>query len=170
MNDDLSPCGYPIDELLAIDPFLCIKDTGGSNSEDDVALKSVLRTQKFWVDLEYKSIIPKKLQRIYVIERIMTDNYDNLFMHWHAITADGVHHNPYYHIPFHETDHNERHQGSEFVNAGRFRVEQGVIDKFRKNGTEMLSVKQRQALGPKPKRRLESFEPTEKVDIGGYCK
>jgi hypothetical protein len=151
-----------VDEMLNLDPMLPIIDNGGSNGEEDVEFRRLLRTERFYVDLLNPSTLPERHRSLFVIERLFGDNYDNLYISWMAELADRSVHSPFHFIGIHETTHDARREPDDCIMADTYRVPQSTIDRFREKATEQLSVKQRRALLPHPKRakRMLAFDGT----------
>lgn len=151
-----------VDEVLNLDPMLSIVDNGGSNGEEDVCFRRILRTEKFFVDLPNSCALPERARRLHVIERIFGDNYDNLYISWISRLADGSYHSPFHFIGIHETTHEVRREPEDCIAADTYRVPQSTIDKFRDKATHQLLVKQKRALLPHKKRakRMLAFDGT----------
>ena len=96
------------DEVYQLDPFLSIKDSGGSNGEDDVKFSRMLHSDRFVLDLPDSTDLPKAHDHVYVIERIFLENYENVFIQWVVKMADNSVQQPYKFIALHETDHDVR--------------------------------------------------------------
>jgi len=144
------------DEILAMNPFLTIKDTGGSNGEDDVAFRKILRTERFWVDLPFSGELPQKFRNVYVIERIFEESYENIYISWFAELADKSTVNPYKFIGTHETSHGTRREPDDFIGAHNIVVPQSTIDGFRTMAARKLTNAQRKALNPPAPREIDT--------------
>jgi hypothetical protein len=154
------------DQVLAMDPMLSIIDTGGSNGEDDVVFKKILRTERFYVDLPNSGLLPQRHRSVYVVERIFEENYENIYMSWFAQMADGTTQNPYKFVGLHETSHEHRREPEEYVGSHNLIVPQSTIDAFRLAAARQLSIAQRKALDPpKPKRKYYDLPDEAPVDI-----
>jgi len=125
--------------MLNLDPMVTIIDNGGSNGEDDVEFRRLLRTERFWITLADHVDIPKKYKRLHIIERLFADNYDNLYISWMATLADKSVHCPFHYIGIHETTIERRRDLEEDINADTYRVPQATIDKFRDRATKRIT-------------------------------
>lgn len=145
------------DEILSMNPFLSIIDTGGSNGEDDVAFRKILRTERFYVDLPNSGLFPKKDRTVYVIERIFEESYENIYISWFAEMADRSTQNPYKFIGTHETSHGVRREPDDLIYSHGITIPQSTIDAFRTAAALRLTNAQGKALSPPvPKRKLDT--------------
>ena len=153
-----------VDDVCQVNPFLAVQDNGGGNGEEDVQFKRMLRTEKFMVDLK-ADLIPKKHNRIFVIERLFVEDYENIYITWTAKMADGSVQNPFHFIGMHETSCGQRRDPEDGILwIEGISVPQASIDGFRRQGTRMLNTAQlRATANHKPVRKQLEYngKPTE---------
>jgi hypothetical protein len=139
-----------VDEVYQLNPFLAVKDTGGSNGESDVKFQRMLRTERFVVDLPDSVDLPERERYVYVVERIFLENYENVFIQWTVKMADGSVQNPYKFIALHETDADVRRDPDDnIIRLEEVRVKESAILGFREKAAIILSRAQHRALLPK---------------------
>lgn len=146
-------CGSWVDEVYQLNPFLSVKDTGGSNGADDVKFKRMLRTERFVIDLPDSVDIAVDHRSVYVVERIFLENYENVFIQWTVRLADNSVQNPYKFIALHDTDANERRDpDTGIVRLEEVRVKESSILAFRDKAAFIIAKAQRRALLPHKKK------------------
>lgn len=136
-----------VDEVLSMNPFTAVRDSGGSNGQENVEFKRILRTEKFFVDLPDSIMLPKANQRVHVIERMFVENYENIYITWVVRLADGSVQNPYHFIGMHETSIDDRRAPEDgIIGIDGFRIKQSAIDGFRRRAALQVSQYQHKAL------------------------
>ena len=155
-----------VDEVCQVNPFLAVQDNSGSNGEEDVKFRRMLRTERFMVDLPEAFLLPKKHQKVFVIERLFSENYENIYISWTAKMADGSIQNPFHFIGMHETSQEQRRDPEDgIICIDSIYIPQISIDKFRKQASMMLSRAQHGATRTKKRAKIKEVnfdgEPTE---------
>ena len=111
------------------------------------------------MDLPDAILLPKQHARVYVVERIFKENYENLFITWTVKLADGSVNSPFHFIGLHETDYKDRRYPDDAVmSVDMFRVPYETIEKFRRNAAYIISKAQHRALNPPPPRKPLPFD------------
>lgn len=117
-------------------------------------------------------VLANRHTKLWVIERLFLDSYDNMHICWNADLADGSHIQPFENVPFHETDYGTRHEGGDdLVSIDCRTVKQAYFDKFRaKARAQVYGAQMRATRTFKPKRRVNSYEAPPPVDLNqkGY--
>jgi len=157
------------DDCMAFDPFMHVKDTGGSNGADDVKFERILKTERFTHLIEGSNIFPEKYRRIQVIERLFIDNYGNFFLSWLTQIADGTICNPYHCIGLNETTYDSRRYPDDEVPWETLELRDDVFLRFRHSANEQVFKAQRRALANfKPiRKKIETNFDGEPVNMLG---
>jgi len=150
------------DEILMIDPFLVIKDLGGSNGQEDVETDRILRTERFYIEMPNSGMIPVRNRHIHIVERLLMDTYGNIHISWMGRLADGSFHSAFHFMGLHETSLKTRMYPGDVVNADGYYIPQESIALFRSNATKQFDTFQRKSLTLNRKKtpRATTFDGT----------
>ena len=157
------------DDVTQINPFLHVIEDKGTNGEEDVDFKRLLKTERFMHTIVGAELLPEKDRKVFVVERLFVDNYNNFFLSWTLKTSDGMWMNPYHHVVLHETSYDSRRYPEDDVPVDAITIGEATFKAFRHSANEQVLRAQKRCLAHhKPiKRKVETGYNDEPVNMLG---